>query len=385
MRRTQRILLTSLLASLCTAEALAQPVDARAIKPAVMLLVDTSGSMERLPATSGTDESPLPTCTGNTASDSLNKNRWALTIEALTGSFQSYTCRSMDRSGTGFVSTDYDYGYYLPHIDFGTAPPQNTDGILDSFANRVKFGLMTFDGIGTTINGETLVPYHKFFDDTAFMTQVESAQGMYSYGRIGRLSFPGCEDDYGVNAGARGPGTHPGALISVGASESNTDVLAINQTIQDSLLRVRPFGGTPIPAMLDDLRYYLENHTDVRSTSDPYYSCRERTAILITDGAPDALFRDRRFNCDAPDTVVPACAPNSDPAADSTSTKCECPYDPAEEVVRQLVDGGGNRALLKQLIVVAYNVYDQEALRILGQSANLSRQGQLALRPLAAH
>jgi hypothetical protein len=122
MRRTPRILLTTLLCSLGTADALAQsgPLDARNIKPAVMLLVDTWGSMERLPATATLEESPLPTCTGNTAQDSLQKNRWALTLEALTGSFQGFTCRETDRTSAPIVSTDYDYGYYLPHMAIGT-------------------------------------------------------------------------------------------------------------------------------------------------------------------------------------------------------------------------------------------------------------------------
>lgn len=370
MRRTERILLASLVASLGAADARAQsgPIDARAVRPAVMLLVDTSGSMERLPATSSSDESPLPTCTGDTAQDSLQKNRWAMTVEALTGSFQSFTCRSVERTtAPDFSSTDYDYGYYLPHIDFGANPPQNTDGLLDSFANRVKFGLMTFDGVGTTINGETLVPYRNFIDDAAFIDQVEGAPGMYSYGRVGRLSFPGCEDDYGVNAGARGPGDLPGSLISVGNSENLDDILAINESIQSSLLAVRPFGGTPIPAMLDDLQYYIENHTDIRASSDPFYDCRGRTAILITDGAPDALFRDSRFQCDQAvgSAAHGTCAVNSgaDAGADAEAPtgECECPYQTANVIAQRLLD----RGLLEKLIVVAYNVQDTGALAIL--------------------
>jgi type IV pilus assembly protein PilY1 len=382
MRRTPRILLATLLCSLGTADALAQggPLDARNIKPAVMLLVDTSGSMERLPATAALDESPLPTCTGNTTQDSLQKNRWALTLEALTGSFQSFTCQETDRSSAPFMSTDYDYGYYLPHINFGTSPQQNQDGILDSFANRMKFGLMTFDGVGTTINGETLVGINEYTTEP-FISLANGAPGMYSYGEVRRLSFPGCPTDYGVNAGARGEGTHPGALISVGLSENNDDVLAINARIQSSLLSVRPFGGTPIPAMLDDLQYYIQNHADINHT-EPFYQCRARTAILITDGAPDALFRDSRFQCDTVSDSVAGtgqtCASNSRadagvsggadagvPDGGTTTTaggpECECPYKPAPVVAEELLRDG----LLEKLIVVAYNVQDPDALAIL--------------------
>jgi type IV pilus assembly protein PilY1 len=355
MRRTQRILLASLLASFCSAQALAQtPLDARAVRPAVMLLVDTSGSMERLPVTASTaGEGAIPMCTGNTAQDNLQKNRWAMTIEALTGSFQNYTCSSVDRST--YPATDYDYGYYLPHIDFGTSPPQNTDGILDSFSNRVKFGLMTFDGVPTTINGDTLVPYSTW-SNQAYLDQVNGAPGLYSYGRVGRLSFPGCVTDYGVNAGARGPGSEPGALISVGISDNVDDIRAVNARIQSSLLEVRPFGGTPIPAMLDDLEYYIHNNPDIRSASDSLYACRKRVGILITDGAPDALFRDSRFQCDS--ATQNSCAAVS--GSDDTTTTCECPYDTAENIAARLIDPGDG--LLEKLIVVAYNVHDTAAL-----------------------
>ena len=74
--------------------------------------------------------------------------------------------------------------------------------ILDSFRNRVKFGLMTFDGVGTTIGGETLVPWTDWSNDNnpAFVTRANGAPGMFSYGHPKRLSFPGCPTDYGINA-----------------------------------------------------------------------------------------------------------------------------------------------------------------------------------------
>lgn len=368
MSRTNTILLTSLLGSAWVGSALAQPLDARAVRPAVMLLVDTSGSMERLPddgSASACDDC-LPTCTGNTAQDSLQKNRWAVTVEALTGSMSNYTCQAVDRST--YPTTDYDYGYYLPHIDFRTNLSQNTDGILDSFVSRVKFGLMTFDGVGTTIGGETLVPLSTW-SDPSFLAQANGAAGMYSYGRVGRLSFPGCPTDYGINAGARGPGNHPGALISVGLSDNPDDVRAVNQRIQSSLLEVRPFGGTPIAAMLDDLEHYVQTDPDISATSDPLYQCRSRVGILITDGAPDALFHDSRFQCDTvTDPLAPpgtACAP--DTGGTSTTPACDCPYQTAEEVAQRLISS--TNQLLDKLIVVAYNVHEPAALTTLNTIA----------------
>jgi type IV pilus assembly protein PilY1 len=336
-----------------------------------MLLVDTSGSMERIPddGSNPNCDNCVPQCTGDTMVDRNNKTRWALTVEALTGTIQNYQCRSVDRST--YLHTEYDYGYYLPHIDFSQGLTQATDGILDSFGTRVKFGLMTFDGVGTTLGGDTLVPYHTWFDDAGFLASANGAAGMYSYGDVGRLAFPGCITDYGINAGARGEGNFDGALISIPASDAVDDVLAANGRIQDSLTRVRPFGGTPIAGMLDDLRYYLENNRNINSAGDLLYECRQRKAILITDGAPDAMFRDTRFNCGIEETYgrqASCTAPNTHPNAAFPSPGCSCPYQQPSAIAHQLTGGvvtsetQTSAHLLQSLIVVAYNVHDPVAL-----------------------
>jgi type IV pilus assembly protein PilY1 len=375
MRRTHHLLLTTLLVAASSAPALAQfgPPDAQSIRPAVMLMVDTSGSMERVPddGTNPNCDSCVPTCTGDTLIDRNNKTRWALTVEALTGTIQDYTCTSVDRSS--YANTEYDYGYYLPHIDFGRTPTQASDGILDSFGNRVKFGLMTFDGVGTTLGGDTLVPYHTWFDDSGFQTAAYGAPGMFSYGDVGRLAFPGCLVDYGINAGARGEGTHPGALISVPKGDAVDDALAVSSRIQQSLLDVRPFGGTPIAGMLDDLRFYLQNNLNVSSDTrgDPLFVCRDRKAVLITDGAPDAMFRDTRFNCGIEEppsggsgrVVNASCtAPNTHAGGAFLEPGCSCPYKKPSEIATELTAGSSQTRLLESLIVVAYNVHDKTAL-----------------------
>jgi type IV pilus assembly protein PilY1 len=361
------------------------PLDARSIRPAVMLLVDTSGSMERIPddGSNPSCDECVPTCTGDTLIDRNNKTRWALTVEALTGTIQNYRCTSENRTSSNYQRSDYDYGYYLPHINFtnGFTPgmTQATDGILDSFASRVKFGLMTFDGVGTTIGGETLVPnYSTWFVNDAFATAANGAAGMYSYGPPGRLAFPGCPTDYGINAGARGEGNFPGALISIPRSDAVNDALAVNTSIQQSLLQVRPFGGTPIAGMLDDLRYYLKNNVNVNRSGDPLYECRNRKAILITDGAPDSMFRRGRFNCQVEEggATVPDCnvANTHRTAAFPKDRGCDCPYRAPEVIAAAITNHDTNgllerEALLDELIVVAYNVHDQEALRTLNEIA----------------
>ena len=69
--------------------------DIRNIRPVVMLLVDTSGSMERL---SGGSDAPLPVCSGSVGGTN-QRNRWTQTVEALTGTWSdtNYYCSTISR------------------------------------------------------------------------------------------------------------------------------------------------------------------------------------------------------------------------------------------------------------------------------------------------
>ena len=64
----------------------------------------------------------------------------------------------------------------------------------------------------------------------------------------------------------------------------------ISDTIQRALLKTRPYGGTPIAASLDDLYYHLKH-----DVSDQFGSCRNRFALLMTDGYPDDDYRSYRL------------------------------------------------------------------------------------------
>jgi hypothetical protein len=83
--------------------------------PNVLLLVDTSGSMERM--SNGT----MPTCTPGTETD---PNRWGSLVQALTGTFQpGFSCKSQIRSAAKFQAEYrpsagvpiYDENYELPY------------------------------------------------------------------------------------------------------------------------------------------------------------------------------------------------------------------------------------------------------------------------------
>jgi type IV pilus assembly protein PilY1 len=253
----------------------------------------------------------------------------------------------------------------------------------------VKFGLMTFDGVGTTINGDTLVQYSQFFTNNTLISATNGASGMYSYGSVGRLAFPGCDRDYGINAGARNENAPAGGLIRIPASDSVSASVDVANRIQSSLLAVRPFGGTPIAGMLEDLRYFFETDANVSRSGDAFFACRKRKAVLITDGAPDAMFRDDRFRCHIeedplnPDqkiaTPVAACdravntlitvagqaeSPQNLPRFESGG--CSCPYKSPQRIASELTGRAqGYDALLEKLIVVAYNVHDTNALATL--------------------
>ncbi len=89
-------------------------VDLYPPSPNIMLLVDTSGSMEYQVDGSDVTCSPL----GGTN----NKSRWTQVVEALTGSINNYTCETIDRLSSTFRDgvyrlnnqAPYDYNYTVP-------------------------------------------------------------------------------------------------------------------------------------------------------------------------------------------------------------------------------------------------------------------------------
>src|SRR5689334_1004753 len=104
MRSIDRLLIsTAIAATFATPVSAQTEFEALDVKPVVMLMVDTSGSMERMPGTND-----LPNCASTDVN--LKKNRWAVTLEALTGSFDTFSCKERNRSSAadGFDDSDYD-------------------------------------------------------------------------------------------------------------------------------------------------------------------------------------------------------------------------------------------------------------------------------------
>jgi type IV pilus assembly protein PilY1 len=341
-RRLARLLGTGSVAALLLApgpaRAQQEAADIAPPPPNILLLVDTSGSMDYKTASTS-----FPTCgySGtNTTGQANEKSRWIELVEVLTGSINQYKCQKLDRNGVVFkneYSTPYDYLYPNPYhrpvsgtcvAGPGTLaanpalfPPtaikyhpitdinatcnfqQATDGVLDSFVDDVRFGLMTFD---TEPNRE------------------KNVTGLWSY----YLTSPkrgrpkDCTSDEDQEVGVRNPSAPPweGRAIGFGdpAGGSN-DYKERNARIQEVLLATRPHGATPIAGMLDDARAYLLNDASLDPVGatfgfgpkDDPAKCRKKSIILLSDGQPNMDLR-------------PYCEP------------ANCPYDKAEAIAQSL-------------------------------------------------
>jgi len=358
MDRMDRIVLTTVALALglfsalglaTTAEAQSAP-DLRNIRPMITLLVDSSGSMERTVGCTCTTPSCrecLPDCA------TPDYNRWAILLEAFTGEFDTFTCTETDRSA--YVG-DYDYNYFLPHFAPPVGSSQQNNGVLDVYLDRARFALMTFDGVGTLTSQDTLVPDASW--TPTFESNSAGALGMYSYGGSKLYTFLGCATDYRIDNGARNEVTAsgvyiPGNLISMG--DDSDDHTVINANIQTAIQSTRPFGPTPIAGMLQDYEYFMQNHADniavaaPGGSGDPYFACRPKFGIMVTDGYPNADMRGLPYQCDAPGYV--------------------CPYDLPQDTAARLCDydaGAGEcTGDIDGLFVVGFNVSDATAVTTL--------------------
>jgi type IV pilus assembly protein PilY1 len=116
---------------LVAGSARAQQVDTNPPIPNVLILLDNSGSMERMIDSSSPESSPASTCncdatgaTGCNFSAHPSPNRFALVQQAFTGTFTNgYNCAAMPRTpGSVFANeykiagvAPYDLNYYLPY------------------------------------------------------------------------------------------------------------------------------------------------------------------------------------------------------------------------------------------------------------------------------
>ncbi|MES1176714.1 MAG: hypothetical protein ABUL62_20490 [Myxococcales bacterium] len=329
--------------------------------PNVLLLVDTSGSMEYK-----TSSNAFPLCRYdangviNGSPAQSEKSRWTDLVEVLTGSITNYQCQTLDRGsasfkneykivGSALSNSPYDFLYANPYhrpLSGGCAPGpgalsttnpaqfltnafnyhqynnvnatcdfvQSPDGILDAFLDGVRFGLMTFDTDPSPDAGEL---------------------GTYSYIASGTSSHvgkpTGCTTFSPMEVGARNASAPPweGRLIPFGNPEpGNLDYKTKNAQIQQVLRATRPYGATPIAGMLSDARDFLwnDNSFDPVDTTqrfgpnqDPYGACRKSVVLLLSDGQPNM---DLRGHC----------------------TGTDCPFQLPEDIAHDLLVPSGHKA-----------------------------------------
>ncbi len=346
-RHRRWLALASLAAVALPGRAFAQ-ADVMPAAPNVLLLVDTSGSMDYK-----TNSTQFPACRyagAATTAQVSERSRWIELVEVLTGSINNYDCQRLDRNSTAFKTeyaisgaTPYDYLYANPFhrpVSGGCVPgpgvfdagnpaafpsgaikyhpfnntaasctfQQASDGILDAFLTDVRFGLMTFDTEprpGTDMSG------------------------LWSYyvGASKKGEPAGCitpqDQEVGVR-NARAPAWEGRAVGFGNPALGSVDYKSRNAMIQEVLLATRPYGATPIAGMLDDARtYFLSDDTQdpIDSSfkfgpkSDPAKDCRKRSIVLLSDGQPNLDLR-------------PFCEPSG------------CPYDKAEDVAQDLKSKG---------------------------------------------
>jgi type IV pilus assembly protein PilY1 len=338
MKTSTRLLLGTTLtlgASFGARTAQAQ-VDVNPPPPNVMLLVDSSGSMEYKSSSAN-----FPACDPNTSGTS-EKSRWVELIEVLTGSVVDYRCQAIDRSSSSFLN-EYilpgsvnppDYNYLNPfhramngtcvvgpgtltadaydlsaasfneHVWNASGTPCNftqlEDGLLDdgAFRKAVRFGLMTFDTSPDPGKGVAVLPSKT----PNYTTGVDGTWSYFLNQKSGRPA--GCAVDQPQEVGARNAAAPPweGRMVAFGTPTSAPETR--NDMIQKILVATRPYGATPIAGMMDDVRDFLWNDntkdpTDATGTADfgpkddPFVSggCRKNFVILLTDGEPNLDLR----------------------------------------------------------------------------------------------
>ncbi len=305
------------------ATASAQEPDVRNVRPNVMLLVDTSASMQTvIGGRSGSIEGRASNCVVS------ERDRWTSLIEVLTGDFATYRCRAegtVARPYTMPLAQRPDGVWDRPD---GYSWGQQPNGILDTYGERVRFGLMMYDNVYGLpgVTDISLTQLHVTELTAARRADWLGEPGDYSYGPDRILSFTEClGNPYIVNAGARSVAAGDTGMVSFGVDDPNDAgaTAAINTRIQRNLMSMRPFGATPTAALLDDYEYYLNTDPDVARPGtagalDSYAACRDQYAILITDGQPSDVYRDARIGCDRP------------------GPENQCPYERSHEIVARM-------------------------------------------------
>ncbi len=323
--------------------------------PNVLLLVDSSGSMERM--IDGTmPENVGAACTPGTPMSKDKWNRWATLVQVLTGDIENFSCQAIDRKSQAFVSEytwngvkPYDFQYHLPFhrlvsndcvagpgamdptnwFDWPAPAPGNpflaqgalkyhsyTDpnapcatpfkatspGLLDTFINQIRFGLMTIDSLPDKGTGASGTSHNAA---TGMAGQWSYYQDWDNGGTSATGQLPGCQFGVDYEVGTRNPAAPAweGRLISFGHYDAGVaELTATNNQIQEALLSMRPHGRTSLGGAFQDTEDFFvhDDFPDPKNpgqflgpAGDPFFTagCRPSYVILLSDGESEAELR----------------------------------------------------------------------------------------------
>ena len=377
----------------------AQLVDVNPPLPNTLILLDTSGSMEKM--IDGTD----PEASGGTCSPGVASapNRWGIAMQSLTGDVSPYfSCSSMPRAqGSAFDLEykingfhPYDVDYFLPYhrpvagsgvtscmvapgalpgvsagSGVGTPPKsagglatdfpagaiinrlasgaagacdftQYSNGILDSARDMIRFGMMTYDqdtrdGTGANVNGSLVAN-----------TPGSPFDGNWSYFNGWNNSGSGangkpadCTVSSLFEVGSRNPAAPPweGRFMTFAAPTATlAQIETQNDQVQLAINAMRPYGATPTAGMFADAQYYFWDDPAGPQKTDAYVQGDCRDEYII-------FISDGAPNQD----LRPACAYTpQDPQKPGI-----CPYILPEKTAEALALGGGSKHKVKTYVI----------------------------------
>lgn len=322
--------LTLICVFLVCATALAQ--DNRA--PIVFITIDTSGSMnftvdgtQMYDAKVGGNSTSL--CKSSTVGASGDpKSRLMLAKEALAGSVKNYTTCASGVNGyhnayRGYCQNQTIYRSY------------NVCDATQCYNNKVsmKYGdiYMTFTGTNSI---PLVCPYFsdldasddKFYGDGLIQSYASSVKFGFAgyayyasdnnlYGRVSSytdngISYnsPMINDSYKTMYAATGIWTAksslPAPLMYPSAFDDVSEIERANARVVDMVRSYYAYGGTPTGPALADLLYvftkdennYMSPINSYEKHIDPYYSCRDKAIIVVTDGEPSAGYSSSNAN-----------------------------------------------------------------------------------------
>ncbi len=378
----------------------AQQVDVNPPLPNAVILLDTSGSMEKM--LDGNDpESEGATCSPGV---STLPNRWGIAMQSLTGDMAPYySCYGMSRaSGSEFDSeykingiSPYDVNYFLKYHrpatgssaataclvapgalpgvpggqGVGTPPKsaggnatdfpagsittrlasgaagtctfgQYSNGILDSARDMIRFGLMTYDTDSAAGTGASFTGLQIANTPTTPFSGGWSYFDGWNGGGAGNQGKPAdCSAYSPFEVGARNPAAPPweGRLVMLPDPNGTlAQVETTNDQIQLAVNAMRPYGATPTAGLFADAKYYFWQDPKGPQQTDPYVQGDCRDEYIIH-------ITDGAPNMD----LRPACAYTpQDPNQPGV-----CPYQLPEDTIAELAQGGANKHKVKTFVI----------------------------------